>query len=54
MRTLSFILALGFVLAGSSMAGTVQDNLPGIGTFTYSGPAISTSVPHAVVVAARD
>ena len=51
MRTLSFILAFAFVLAGPSMAGS-PDNLPGIGTFAYNGPLIAPA-PHSIVVAAR-
>jgi hypothetical protein len=51
MRTLSFILAFAFVLAGPSMAGSSDRGLPGIGTFAYSGSPIVTSAP--MVVAAR-
>lgn len=51
MRTLTFILAFGFVLAGPSMAGLSDGGLPGIGSFTYSGPPIVA--PAAIVVAAR-
>ncbi len=53
MRTLSFILAFAFVVAGPSMAGSLESGLPGIGTFAYSGSPIVTSVPQAIVVAAR-
>ena len=53
MRTLSFILAFAFVLAGPSMAGSSDSGLPGIGTFAYSGSPIVTSAPQAIVVAAR-
>ena len=49
MRTLSFILALAFVLA-PSVAG-LSDSLPGIGTFVYNGSPIAASAPQAVVVA---
>ena len=49
MRTLSFILAFAFVLA-PSVAG-LSDNLPGIGTFAYSGSPLVTS--QAVMVAAN-
>ena len=35
MRTISFILAFAFVLAGPSMAGCPDQGLPGIGTFAY-------------------
>jgi hypothetical protein len=53
MRTLSFIVALAFVVIGPSMAGTMDSGLPGAGTFAYSGSPIVTSAPHAIVVAAR-
>ena len=53
MRTLSFILAFGFVLAGSSFAGAPDGNLPGIGTFQYSGSPVITPAPQPIVVAAR-
>ena len=53
MRTLSFILAFAFVLAGPSMAGSTDNSLPGIGTFAYSGSPILSSSPEAMVVAAR-
>ena len=53
MRTMSIILALAFVVAGSSMAGSTETDLPGIGTFSYNGSAVPASAPHALVVAAR-
>lgn len=53
MRTLSFILAFGFVLAGSSFAGSPDGNLPGVGTFQYSGSPVTIASPQAIVVAAR-
>jgi hypothetical protein len=37
MRTISFILAFAFILAGPSMAGSSDDSLPGVGTFSYVG-----------------
>jgi hypothetical protein len=43
MRTLSFILAFAFILAGPSLAGTPDGNLPGIGTFAYNGSPIVTA-----------
>ena len=36
MRTISFILAFAFILAGPSMAGSSDSSLPGAGTFSYS------------------
>jgi hypothetical protein len=53
MRALSFILAFGFVLAGSSLAGAPDGNLPGIGTFQYSGSPVTTTAQQPIVVAAR-
>jgi hypothetical protein len=53
MRTLSFILAFAFVLAGASMAGSSDSRLPGIGTFAYNGSPIITLAPPSMVVAAR-
>jgi hypothetical protein len=52
MRALSFILAFGFVVGGSSFAGAPDGNLPGIGTFQYSGSPIATAVSQPIVVAA--
>jgi hypothetical protein len=51
MRTTSFILALAFVLAGPSMAGSVQSGLPGVGTFSYNGSPVVTASP--IVIAAN-
>jgi hypothetical protein len=53
MRTLSFMLAFAFVLAGSSLSGSSDVGLPGIGAFAYNGSPIVTSAPEAIVVAAR-
>jgi hypothetical protein len=53
MRTLSFILAFAFVLAGPSMAGSSDGAVPGIGTFAYNGSPTATSAPQAMVVAAQ-
>jgi hypothetical protein len=53
MRTASFILALAFVLAGPSMAGSPNGNLPGTGTFAYNGSPVAKSAPLAIVVATR-
>ena len=51
MRTLSFILAFAFVMIGPSLAGSSDTDLPGVGTFTYHGSPIVTSVPRTVLVA---
>ena len=53
MRTVSFILAFAFILAGPSMAGSSDHGLPGIGTFSYNGAPVTNSAPEALVVAAR-
>jgi len=53
MRTLSFILAITFVIAGPSIAGSPDNGLPGVGTFAYDGPPIVPLVPSGIVVAAR-
>ena len=52
MRTLSFILAFAFALAGPSVAGSSDTGLPGIGTFAYNG-STSVTAPQAIVIAAR-
>jgi hypothetical protein len=53
MRTFSFILALAFVVAVPSIAGSSDASLPGIGTFAYSGSPVAASAGETVVVAAR-
>ena len=37
MRTVSFILAFAFILAGPSIAGSSDRSLPGAGAFSYNG-----------------
>jgi len=53
MRTISFILAFAFILAGPSMAGSSENGLPGIGTFAYSGSPVTVSAPQPMLVAAN-
>lgn len=53
MRTLSFILAFAFVLAGPSMAGSSDAGLPGIGTFSYIGSPIDTPTTPVVLASVR-
>lgn len=53
MRALSFILGFGFVLAGASSAGWSDGNLPGVGTFQYSGSPITIPAAQPIMVAAR-
>jgi hypothetical protein len=50
MHAVGLILAFAFVLVAPSMAGSVQSDLPGIGTFAYGGAPIATPT---MVVAAR-
>jgi hypothetical protein len=51
MRTLSVILAFAFVMVGPSLAGSSDNTLPGVGTFSYNGAPIVTPAP--MVVAAN-
>jgi hypothetical protein len=53
MRTISFILAFAFILAGPSMAGSSDNSLPGIGTFSYNGSPVAAPAPRPIVVAAN-
>ncbi len=53
MRTTSFILAFAFMLAGPSMAGSSDQNLPGVGTFAYHGSPVATSAIQPMIVAAK-
>jgi hypothetical protein len=53
MRTISFILAFGSMLAGPSMAGSSDQKLPGVGTFAYHGSPVAISAIQPVVVATK-
>jgi hypothetical protein len=53
MRTISFILACAFILTGPSMAGSSDNGLPGIGTFSYNGSPVTTSTSQLMLVAAK-
>jgi hypothetical protein len=53
MRALSLILAAALVVAGSSVAGSSESGLPGVGTFAYAGSALTPAAPEIVVLAAR-
>jgi hypothetical protein len=48
MRSISFVLAFAFVMIGPSVAGSTDDALPGIGTFSYSGSPIVPVTPMVV------
>ena len=51
MRTVSLILALAFILAGPSIAGSSDSSLPGAGTFSYNDAV--NAEPRLMVIAAR-
>jgi hypothetical protein len=53
MRTISFMLAFAFVLAGPSMAGSSDNDLPGVGTFAYSGSPLANPAIQPIMVAAK-
>jgi len=40
MRALSYVIAVVVILTGPSLAGSAAPDLPGIGTFSYSGSPI--------------
>ena len=44
MRTLSFVLAFAFLLAGPTMAGS-SENLPAAGAFAYNGALAVYAAP---------
>jgi hypothetical protein len=52
-RTLSFDIALVSVLAGPSMAGSADRDMPGIGTFTYCGSPIVTPAPDVMAAVSQ-
>lgn len=45
MRTQSYVIALVLLLTGSSLAGSADRDLPGVGTFIYCGSPILTLPP---------
>lgn len=50
MRTIGFIIAFSFALAGPTLSGTAsfetgKGGLPGIGTFSYGGSPIAKAAP---------
>jgi hypothetical protein len=53
MRTISFMLAFAFSLAGPSMAGSADQSLPGIGTFAYHGSPVAAPALQPMVIAAK-
>jgi hypothetical protein len=53
MQTLSFILALAFMLICPALTGNADSGRPGIGTFAYSGSPVAVDASQPIVVAAR-
>jgi hypothetical protein len=53
MRTTSFIVAFAFILAGPSMAGSSDRQIPGVGTFAYHGSAVASPALQPIIVAAN-
>jgi hypothetical protein len=51
MRTI--MLAFAFILAGASIAGSSDNGLPGIGTFSYHGAPVANPASQTLVVAAN-
>ena len=48
MRAISYMIALILVLTGPSLADTADGDLPGVGTFSYSGSPILPPAPEVV------
>jgi len=49
MQILSLVLACAFILAGTSLAGSVEGKLPGVGTFAYNGTSAAGAAQHAML-----
>jgi hypothetical protein len=47
MHAVSVIIAFALFIASSTMAGPSPSDLPGIGTFAYSGSPIAAPLPRA-------
>lgn len=45
MRALSYMIALAFILASPSLAGSADRDMPGVGTFSYCGSPVITPPP---------
>jgi hypothetical protein len=48
MRVLSYIIATVLLLTGPLMVGSADNDLPGIGTFSYNGSPVIIQVPTAM------
>jgi hypothetical protein len=53
MRTTSFILAIAFILAGPSVAGSSDKGMPSVGTFAYNGSPLASPAAQPILVAAK-
>jgi len=53
MRTTSLILAFAFILAGPSMAGSSDNELPGAGTFAYNGSPLANPAHRQILMATK-
>jgi hypothetical protein len=53
MQTLSFILALAFMLVCPTLSGNSDSRQPGIGTFAYNGSPVAISASQPMVLATR-
>jgi hypothetical protein len=53
MRPMCLILAAALFIATSSMAGSSESGLPGVGTFAYAGSTLAPAATQIVVLAAR-
>lgn len=45
MRIIGLIIAFSFALAGPSFSGATDSSLPGLGTFSYNGSSVISTVP---------
>ena len=45
MRALSYMIVLVLALTGSSLAGSADRDVPGVGTFVYCGSPVITPAP---------
>jgi hypothetical protein len=48
MRSLSYVIALAFLLTGPSLACSTDHDMPGVGTFSYCGTAVVTPAPEMI------
>jgi hypothetical protein len=53
MRPLSLFLAAALVIVTTSMAGSSESGLPGVGTFAYASSTYAPAAPQIVILAAR-